>query len=47
MGVDLIVLTGNPGNGVSNELIVEALKAILPPSVTACCWPPARCMHPV
>lgn len=28
MGVDLIVLTGNPGNGVSNELIVEALKAI-------------------
>ena len=23
MGVDLIVLTGNPGNGVSNELIVE------------------------
>ena len=28
MGVDLIVLTGNPGNGVSNELIVEALNAI-------------------
>ena len=28
MGVDLIVLTGNPGNGVSNELIVEALKEI-------------------
>ena len=28
MGVDLIVLTGNPGNGVSNELIVESLKDI-------------------
>lgn len=28
VGIDLIVLTGNPGNGVSNELIVEALKAI-------------------
>ena len=26
MGVDLIVLTGNPGNGVSNELIVASLK---------------------
>ena len=31
MGVDLIVLTGNPGSGVSNELIVEALNAISPP----------------
>lgn len=28
MGVDLIVLTGNPGNGVSNEAIVETLRAI-------------------
>lgn len=28
MGVDLIVLTGNPGNGVSNEAIVESLKRI-------------------
>lgn len=28
MGVDLIVLTGNPGNGVSNELIVASLKKI-------------------
>ena len=28
MGVDLIVLTGNPGNGVSNELIVASLKEI-------------------
>ncbi len=28
MGVDMILLTGNPGNGVSNEAIVESLKAI-------------------
>ena len=28
MGVDLIVLTGNPGNGVRNEAIVKSLKAI-------------------
>lgn len=28
MGVDLIVLTGNPGNGVSNEAIVRALQEI-------------------
>lgn len=28
MGVDLIVLTGNPGNGVSNQAIVSSLKAI-------------------
>ena len=28
MGVDLIVLTGNPGNGVSNETIVHALREI-------------------
>lgn len=28
MGVDLIVLTGNPGNGVSNEAIAHALKEI-------------------
>lgn len=26
MGVDLILLTGNPGNGVANEAIVEALR---------------------
>lgn len=28
MGVDLIVLTGNPGNGVSNEAIVATLREI-------------------
>lgn len=28
MGVDLIVLTGNPGNGVSNEAITAALQEI-------------------
>lgn len=28
MGVDMIVLTGNPGNGVSNEAITESLRAI-------------------
>lgn len=28
MGVDLIVLTGNPGNGVSNEAIQRALREI-------------------
>lgn len=28
MGVDLIVLTGNPGNGVSNRAIVSSLKTI-------------------
>lgn len=28
MGVDLIVLTGNPGNGVSNPAIVQALREI-------------------
>ena len=28
MGVDLIVLTGNPGNGVSNPAIISSLKAI-------------------
>lgn len=28
MGVDMIVLTGNPGNGVSNDAITSSLKAI-------------------
>ena len=28
MGVDLIVITGNPGNGVCNEAIVASLRAI-------------------
>ena len=28
MGVDMIVLTGNPGNGVSNQAITDSLKAI-------------------
>lgn len=28
MGVDMIVLTGNPGNGVSNEAITASLRAI-------------------
>lgn len=28
MGVDLIVLTGNPGNGVRNDAIVQALREI-------------------
>ena len=28
MGVDLLVLTGNPGNGVSNPAIIASLKAI-------------------
>lgn len=28
MGVDMAVLTGNPGNGVSNRAIVESLRAI-------------------
>lgn len=28
MGVDMIVLTGNPGNGVSNEAIAASLQAI-------------------
>lgn len=28
MGVDMIVLTGNPGNGVKNEAIVRALQEI-------------------
>ncbi|MDO4343239.1 MAG: haloacid dehalogenase-like hydrolase [Eubacteriales bacterium] len=28
MGVDMIVLTGNPGNGVSNRAITDSLKAI-------------------
>lgn len=28
MGVDMIVLTGNPGNGVSNKAIVDSLKSI-------------------
>lgn len=28
MGVDLILLTGNPGNGVSNEAIVDSLQKI-------------------
>lgn len=28
MGVDMIVLTGNPGNGVSNEAITSSLRAI-------------------
>lgn len=28
MGVDMIVLTGNPGNGVSNEAITDSLRAI-------------------
>ena len=28
MGVDMVVLTGNPGNGVSNSAIVESLRSI-------------------
>ncbi|MDO4332825.1 MAG: haloacid dehalogenase-like hydrolase [Eubacteriales bacterium] len=28
MGVDMILLTGNPGNGVSNQAIVDSLKSI-------------------
>lgn len=28
MGVDMVLLTGNPGNGVSNRAIVDSLKAI-------------------
>lgn len=28
MGVDLVLLTGNPGNGVSNKAIVDSLKSI-------------------
>ena len=28
MGVDMIVLTGNPGNGVSNDAITSSLRAI-------------------
>ena len=28
MGVDMILLTGNPGNGVANEAIVEALRSM-------------------
>lgn len=28
MGVDIVVLTGNPGNGVSNSAIVESLRSI-------------------
>lgn len=28
MGVDLVLLTGNPGNGVSNRAITESLKSI-------------------
>ena len=47
MGVDLIVLTGNPGNGVSNELIVEALKAISAAVGDRVLLAEARCMHPV
>lgn len=28
MGVDMVLLTGNPGNGVSNQAIVDSLKSI-------------------
>ena len=28
MGVNMILLTGNPGNGISNRAIVDSLKAI-------------------
>lgn len=28
MGVDMVLLTGNPGNGVNNRAIVDSLKAI-------------------
>ncbi len=28
MGVDMVVLTGNPGNGVSNDAITESLRSI-------------------
>lgn len=28
MGVDMVLLTGNPGNGVSNQAITDSLKAI-------------------
>lgn len=28
MGVDMVVLTGNPGNGVSNSALVESLRSI-------------------
>lgn len=28
MGVDMVLLTGNPGNGVSNRAITDSLRAI-------------------
>ena len=47
MGVDLIVLTGNPGNGVSNPAIISSLKAISEAVGEKIMLQPGKCMPPV
>lgn len=47
MGVDLIVLTGNPGNGVSNPAIISSLKAISEAVGEKIMLAPGKCMPPV
>lgn len=46
MGVDLIVLTGNPGNGVRNEAIVKSSRPSPRPWATELPWLPERCTPP-
>ena len=46
MGVDMIVLTGNPGNGVSNDAIVSSLRAISAEiGGQRLCLLPEKCTH--
>lgn len=47
MGVDLIVLTGNPGNGVSNPAIISSLKAISEAVGEKIMLAAGKCMPPV
>lgn len=44
MGVDIIVLTGNPGNGVTNHEINLSLKELKAAVVKILSWSRAKCM---
>ena len=43
LGVDFILLTGNPGVGVTNEAITATLRRFRKPWATPLCWRQARC----
>lgn len=46
MGVDMIVLTGNPGVGVDNEAIIQALSTLREAVGDRVILTAGRCMHP-